>query len=163
MDTVTPRDQHATNAEQLEPNAVMAVPSWARGVLQSKKSAGRHIHTPDAEVRVQHDPESGLQFISVEGFHVVAIEQPSNASVHAAVDLLKRLRNSLPLDVGALTFGGKVRLSARSINQLAQLCVMVSRAAGENALEQAKAAVAEYLTLKAQASSHLLNFVESSH
>lgn len=158
MESVTPRDEYPPHDSLMDPDLMSAMPSWAGGVLRSPELAGQHVDTPREQIAAQRDADTGLQFISVQGFHAVAVDPPNNASAVAAVKLLIRLRQSRPLDVGALAFGNNVRVSVKSINQLAGIGVIVSRIHAETALEQAKAAASQYLELQRQAHGHLLKF-----
>ena len=145
-----------------ESDEASAIPTWASGMLRSKAPSEPGLPETVDRVDTQVDPGSGLPYISVAGFHVVAIELLTHQALQDGVRLLMRLRSLQPLDIGALALGSEVRLSARLINQLASRSIMVSRVRVGGAIENAKTAAAEYLALRQRAHDHLDRFIEST-
>jgi len=113
-----------------------------------------------APVDTQRDPVSGLLYLSVSGFHAIAVDQVNDATVKGAVSLFIRLRGSNPLDVGMLAFNDGVKFSAALVNHLAGISVMVSRLRAESALAKARAEVARYLELRRQGDDNLAKFAQ---
>lgn len=156
MDPLDPK------ADLQESDAASAVPTWASGVLRSKAPPEPGFPVTVGHVDMQIDPGTGLPYISVAGFHVVAIEPLTRQTLQDGVHLLMRLCSLQPLDIGALALGAEVRLSATLINQFASRSIMVSRVRVGSAIENAKAAVAEYLELRQKGHDHLDRFIEST-
>ena len=156
MDPLDPK------ADQQKSDAASAVPTWASGVLRSKAPSAPGSPTTVDRADMQIDSDSGLPYISVAGFHVVAIEPLTRQALQDGAHLLMRLCSLQPLDIGALALGAEVRLSTTLINQLASRSIMVSRVRVGSAIENAKAAVAEYLALRQKGHDHLDRFIEST-
>lgn len=156
MDPLDPK------ADPKESGEASAIPTWASGVLRSKAPSEPDLSIAIDRVDIQVDPESGLPYVSVAGFHVVAIEPLTRQGLRDGVHLLIRLCSLQPLDIGALALGAEVRLSATLINQLASRSIMVSRVRVGSAIENAKTAATEYLALRQRAHDHLDRFIEST-
>lgn len=114
-----------------------------------------------AAMDTQCDPVSGLLYVSVFGFHVVAVDQASDEALNSAVSLITRLRGANALDIGMLAFNNEVRCPAALVNSLAELSVMVSRLRAESALAKVHAEVARYLELRKQGEHNMANFKQS--